>query len=257
MIRTLPGGVQVWMTCISAGRATRVKPMEELVGPLTWYVPPHQKPEYAYQGARSQRPGSDTSLVEVRNRALSDAWEQRLPCLMLDDDLRKMYYKPAESTGAPFENRWSTDPDRIQILIGMVAKTVMESPYRLGGIPPTDNPYFANSQIRTRVFCRSHFWVVRPCGLWLDPNLKTKEDYDYTIKHISKYGGVCRVDSVIGDFDFATEAGGCQTTRSLAGEMEAVLYLEKKWGTKIIKRNKRRAGEILLRFPKQERIVMA
>lgn len=259
MIRVLPGDQRVWLTCISAGRPERVAVMQRAFGPMTWYAPVHQHAAYRSFGAHALAKGSDVHVAIARNQALRDAFAQDLMCIQMDDDFKRMMYHPAHASGAKLENEWVNEgsPDRLSVMLSKLVRELSHGDFYLAGVPPTNNPFFASGLVKRRVFCRSHLWVVKPCGLYLDENLKTKEDYDYTIQHVQRYDGVTRCDWLVVDFDFGRMRGGCQTDRTMESEMESVRYLEAKWGTKIVRRNIRRDGEILLHFPRTRRLVMS
>jgi hypothetical protein len=256
MLRDI-GGHNVWMTTISAGRPGEVQHMTDLLGPISWYVPESQHDDYkgaAKLPADSFRLGTKnpSRVSEVRNRMLQDAFYLGVPCIQFDDDLKRVMRLPAPNT----KGTWETHPVAVQALLAEFVDTVMQSPYKLGGVPPTNNHFFANGQLRSRVFCRSHLWMVKPNKLRLDTNMQTKFDYDYTIQHVQQYGGVCRCDNMIWDFDFGGKSGGHVDTRTHLGEIKSVEYLQRKWGTDIVRKNPRRAGEVLLKFPKQVRTVL-
>jgi len=68
-----------------------------------------------------------------------------------------------------------------------------------------------------------------------DERLKVKEDYDYSMQHIAKYGGVLRFMKYGIDVIHLTNEGGCVSYRTKDVEMEAYNILVKKWGKKIVK----------------------
>jgi len=72
-----------------------------------------------------------------------------------------------------------------------------------------------------------------------DENLPLKEDYDITLQHIRKYGGCLRVNFANYDVKQAEQTGGCATYRNLAKEKEQFELLQKKWGSKVIKQDKK------------------
>jgi hypothetical protein len=243
MIRSLPGVPRVFFACISAHRPQQVKPMEDAFGPMTWYVPEDEVHSYRSHHAKSIVP--TTSLSQARNAALNDAFERDCICVQVADDFKRMLYLPSKD--APRE--WITEGIRIPTLTAAVIQAVARSDFYLGGVPPTNNPFFASSKIKTRAFCCGFFWVVKPNILRVDENLLTKEDYDYTLQHITRFGGVCRCDWLVMDFDFRKMPGGCQSIPRDEIEVESVAYLIEKWGDDLVKKNSRRQNEVLLKFP--------
>jgi hypothetical protein len=71
--------------------------------------------------------------------------------------------------------------------------------------------------------------------LRFDERLKVKEDYDYAMQHIAKYGGALRAMKYGIDVIHLTNEGGCVSYRTKEVEMEAYSTLLKKWGRKIVK----------------------
>jgi len=67
-----------------------------------------------------------------------------------------------------------------------------------------------------------------------DERLKVKEDYDYSMQHIEKYGGILRYMKYGIDVIHLTNQGGCVSYRTKDIEMNAYETLKKKWGTKIV-----------------------
>lgn len=222
--------------------------MEELCGPLTWYVPEDQWKEYAREGALDLRQGSSVNAAEARNRAFREAWDQGLPCCQVDDDMRWAKQKNFE-TG-----------DVVRITgseaIARVLKRLNQTDFKLGGCLPTNNPYFARSPITTRTFVRSHLWIVKPCDLLLDEHMRVKFDYDYTLNHIFQFGGVCRVDEIICDFDYNSLTGGHVQEDRMRQQEEAILTLQERWGDRVVRRNPKRPGEILIRPPQSRRTIL-
>lgn len=68
-----------------------------------------------------------------------------------------------------------------------------------------------------------------------DERLKVKEDYDYAMQHIAKYGGALRCMKYGIDVIHLTNEGGCVAYRTKDVEMNAYNVLVKKWGRKIVK----------------------
>ena len=210
--------------------------MEKICGDvdLFWYV-----------GERDKYPCKTIqagNLMKARNKALDDSFDDGESCLMLDDDLVKIYIAAidAENQKVKFQ---ITFADMVDIMADRLESTNL----KMAGILPTSNLYFVpKAGIGLKHFCIASCIMVKPNPLRFDTRLKTKEDYDYTLQHIKKYGGVCRINSLMPQFLHYSNQGGCQTFRSLAVEKQSVQYLKKKWGTKTIRDNPRREGEILL-----------
>jgi hypothetical protein len=122
----------------------------------------------------------------------------------------------------------------------------------LAGVAPTSNPYFSdpNKRIVTHKFIVGDLIIVSPeTDLRFDENLKLKEDYDYTLQHLHRYGGAARVDSIMAMFKHRTNPGGAVAFRTAEREQEAISYLKAKWPGEI-RDNPRRENEILMKWRK-------
>lgn len=71
-----------------------------------------------------------------------------------------------------------------------------------------------------------------------DERLPLKEDYDMTLQQLNKYRKVLRLNKYYYVSRQAEQAGGCAVYRNLDREMKQFRMLQKKWGSKIVKRDK-------------------
>jgi len=242
MVRRTDTDTHYWLSIISKGRPDRVQPMSAMVGAATWYVPPDDAWQYERQGVAIGAP--IWGLSQARNMALEDAFEQGLPCVQLDDDLKtaKFAYRGKGQ---------ATDPS---LALAVLVERTVESDFMLGGGQPTNNPFFARGG--TRLFILGSAICVKPNPLRFDTNLRLKEDYDYTCQHIQRYGGALRIESLIFDFAHYTNKGGAVDDRSEKLEEKMIEYLLEKWPG-WIHRHSTRAHEVSLRVPKIERTVLS
>lgn len=70
-----------------------------------------------------------------------------------------------------------------------------------------------------------------------DENLSLKEDYDMTLQHLQRYGGVLRLNYAFYDVKQAEQAGGCASYRNLNEEKRQFWALQRKWGKDIVQRD--------------------
>lgn len=209
--------------------------MEKLVGGATWYVGMGEG--NLYLGGRGSVIESG-GLCESRNRALMDASVLGIPCVQLSDDLKKIEYL------FEFEGKVEAKEITFEEAVGKMME--VDKIFRMIGVAPTGNPFFWDKkEYTTNKFIVGDFILVRPCGLFFDENLKLKEDYDYTLQHITTFGGVARYGSILAHFAHRTNAGGAVEYRDPEREQEMITYLKNKWG-KFIRDNPRRPNEILL-----------
>jgi hypothetical protein len=72
-----------------------------------------------------------------------------------------------------------------------------------------------------------------------DEDIPLKEDYDWTLQNLKKYGGVLRANFASYKVKQAEQKGGCSNMRNLKEEERQFELLQKKWGSKIIRQDKK------------------
>lgn len=240
MIRTI-GDKKVFVGIISHLRSENVPKMHAIVGEdVTWVVGNNEKEIYQQNGVKSVIEGG--GLCESRNVILDVAQAQGADAAVeLSDDLRVI--KLAVDKDNKNSKVISFD-DAVAIMIsaceGLGAK--------MAGTAPTNNAFFfnPNKPYHTRAFIVGDFITVLDTDLRFDQNLKLKEDYDYTLQHIYKYGSVARCNALLPSFLHRTNAGGACAYRNEKREQKAIRYLKAKWPSHI-KDNPRRPNEILIK----------
>ncbi len=223
---------------ISHHRPQNVRKMQSVTRrqDLCWYVGIGEADAYKAEGAECVLEAGN--LVEARNMALDDAFSEAEPCMMLDDDLAK-----CETAWNKQEKRAMTFNDMVGEL--SMALTCIEK-VRLAGISATTNLFYHPGH----PYSFKHFIIascifVSPTPLRFDPQFTTKEDYDYTLQHIKKYGGVVRCNNLMPTFGHYTNKGGVVEYRTPEVEQENIRKLKVKWG-KTVRDNPRRPNEVLL-----------
>lgn len=230
----------IYVAIISHKRPNNVSLMEKITDldkKLNWYVGHGDAADYQHAYGNVIDSGE---LVTSRNMALDIAFDDNKYCLMLDDDLVSCHLLSIvkkEPQAVTFEN-----------LVEEMYNVLQATSLHLAGIAPTTNPFFYNSNkpLGLKHFCIGAMTLTKPTDLRYDPNLRTKEDYDYTLQHIQKYGGVCRLNYAIPKFLHWNNEGGVVDYRTDKIEEDSVAYLKKKWGT-AIRDNPKRPHEILLK----------
>lgn len=229
---------QFWITIISSKRPGNVQAMQQFAPLATWYVGnTFEALAYMDHGAKELVIGGD--LISSRNQALEDAFRQGLWCVQLSDDLRKMNIATSSKTKQPIS---------LDDALDMIREAMLVADAYLGGVAPTDNPFYANVNrpISTTSFIVGDFIVVRPTFLRFDPALSLKEDYDYTAQHIKQYGKVARCNLLLASFTHDTNAGGAVSYRTDLLEQKTIEYLKHKHGRWIMD-NPKRKNQILLK----------
>lgn len=233
----------VHVAIISSGRPGNVPAMEHWCAGLdpTWYVNPDDGPDYSYAGA-VHIDAAGPGLCAARNRALVAARDGGRPCLQLSDDLRALGWAQGRTRDTVYP---LTVGEATEHLLDALEATPGA---RLAGVAPTANPYFSKPRIHTHAFVVGDMCLVHPeTGLLFDECLRLKEDYDYTLQHLTEHGVVARVDQLLATFTHRTNKGGAVAVRTPAVEQESIARLMAKWPG-ALRPNPRRANEVLLRW---------
>jgi len=182
------------------------------------------------------------NLCQTRNRILTDSWEVDKIPVMIDDDIKNLEECYIENGKKTTKN--ITFIESLNIMYEALTNTRM----KLAGVSPTHNPFYCNPNkpIQFKHFIIGSMIMVKPCDLLFDESLRTKEDYDYTLQHIQKYGGVARCDTILADFEHYNNSGGVVDYRTSEVEQNSINTLKKKWGALIVD-NPKRPNEILIK----------
>lgn len=225
----------------SSGRGANVGPTQDIVGEATWYVGGGEGAEYKAAGAAHVVESG--GLCESRNRAMLDGWELGLPALIMSDDIRKCQKAYEDRDG---KKKAETIP--FYEVVAHMHDALFDTGAKLCGVAPTNNPFYWNPKRSTHAcaFIVGDLNLVKPCDLQFDPRFKLKEDYDYTLAHLSQYGVVARCDDMLVTFSHRSNAGGAVAVRTPELEQEMIQLLRQKWGADVIKDNAKRPDEILL-----------
>lgn len=175
-------------------------------------------------------------LVESRNFALRHAFNSGLICVQLSDDIRSV------SINSNF-GKGKVDID--YAISELVAKFEMIKNVYLMGVPPTSHTFIFKKIVAKNCFCIGDLFFVKPCSVYFDENLTLKEDYDYTLQHIKRYGACFRYQKYLFVFSHYKNNGGAVDYRTEIEEQKNIKYLLKKWGKKI-KLSQTRKNEILI-----------
>lgn len=176
-------------------------------------------------------------LIKSRNFALKHAFENNSICVQISDDLKKI------TTNKNFQEKKELQLENV--LPKMVETFEKVQGVYLMGVPPTSNDFFAKKKISKNTFCIGDLLFVKPCKLYFDEKLSLKEDYDYTLQHLSRYGHCFRLQTYLFHFQHYNNKGGAVDYRNEKEEQKNIKYLMSKWGGKI-KLNPKRKNEILI-----------
>lgn len=177
------------------------------------------------------------TLMQSRNKALEMAFAKNKICVQLSDDLKRV------TTNRNFCEKKVVDLDTaINEMIKVFNK--IDGVY-LMGVPPTSNDFFAKNKISKNTFCIGDMLFIKPNKLIFDTSLTLKEDYDYTLQHLEKYGNCFRYQKYLFEFEHYKNKGGAVDYRTEKEERKNILILMSKWGDKI-RLNPKRKNEILI-----------
>lgn len=229
---------------ISAGRPGNIVQMRKVVGDtidLTWLVPEREFGEYARYAGPLDEIVVGGNLMDSRNKALDIAQANKTYCLQLSDDLKALRYTDSK------ENK-ERRPLELYDAVGLIREGMRSVGAHLGGVAPTDNAYFFNHPYSTNLFIVGDMVLIDPeSTIRFDTGLTLKEDYDFTLQHLTTYGVVSRCNHVLASFQHRTNRGGAVAYRTESREQENIAYLKHKWPGKIVD-NPRRPNEVLLKW---------
>ena len=243
---SLKNGQNVWFGVVSSNRPESVKPMQELVEAASWYVPPSQVSFYKRAGAFRVVGTSDVmpNIVAGRNQILEEAFSRSLVAVQSDDDFVSSKYmlnvdqKGHYGVPIPFKDA-----------VFAVVSRLLDSPFCLAGVSASGNPYYttkSKKRVSCHVFIVASLMAIKPNPLRFDPLIVLKEDYDFTVQHLYRFGGVVRCEDVLLTYKHYSNPGGCNYHRTPELERRVIGILRSKWGSLIKPHPRRGSTEILL-----------
>jgi hypothetical protein len=124
-----------------------------------------------------------------------------------------------------------------------------ETGAKLAGAAPTTNLFYfkPENRLSTSSFIVGDFMLIQPCPMRFDEELRLKEDYDYTLKHLARYNVVARCNDLFAYFTHRSNGGGAVEYRTAEREQEAIARLKQAWGARIAD-NPKRPNEVILRW---------
>lgn len=241
---------------ISRSRPGNVDRMKDHLHNLsaTWVVPLLEIPLYLASGVINIIPESSPGVCGARNAALEDAFSKNLICVQLSDDpMQILWWHREDPQNISAKKRISLATAILRIYAYMLQANL----YLGGGMPTARSQYspWHSRGYSTTNFIVGDVMVIRPCELRFNEKLRLKEDYEYTIQHIKKYGGAVRVCQFMTKFKHHSKIGGCTGYRSGELEKESIQILRELhpgWWKK-----GRNENEIQLATPKSHMIKTA
>lgn len=174
------------------------------------------------------------NLCRIRNYIIDNLMGDNDAVVLIDDDCSSIF-------------RWvdnkkiKVEPGELQILCEDFTNLCYEWGFKFWGMNcvPDKMAYREGSPFNTNAYIGGPFQVIlKDNVLRYDEDLPLKEDYDFTLQNLHKYDGCLRVNYLCYEVKQAEQSGGCATYRNVDREKQQFEALQKKWGSKIISRDK-------------------
>lgn len=171
------------------------------------------------------------NMARVRNYILDNSPEQII--LMLDDDIKEFNWVEDHETQRV--RRKLTTREMLRIIDNAVVM-LQDIGFKLFGFNVQYDPRFVRSNRPFTFYLPilGPFSLIIKSNLRYDETLPLKEDYDFFLQNVEKFGGVLRMNPVVYMCDHQKMAGGCQAYRTRKKEEDNMELLIKKWGSNII-----------------------
>lgn len=227
--------------CISARRPLNVPAIEAQFAPdkVTWFVPAEDAYDYRSLTKGSVVPVANVpgkyGLTVARNMALT---RSHGVCIQTSDDLKGFLRLQESAKRGAVPATW---PEVRETLLGALD----DKGAHLAGLPPTANPFFSKPGIKNKAFIIGDlFAVFGDCRF--DETLPLKEDYDFTCKHLEKYGMVARIGDFLAEYAHYKNRGGAVSYRTEELEKETCARLLDRW-PQYLHAHPKRKNEVVLR----------
>lgn len=174
------------------------------------------------------------NVCRVRNWILDNLYEDADCIVIIDDD-------------CSYIGRWQDQkrkkftPDELQEFCEIKSILCRDFGYKLWGLNClTDKGcYREYTPFGTKQFIGAPFSAhLKESEIRFDEELPLKEDYDITLQHIQKYGGLLRINFAHYEVKQSEQEGGCASYRNLEFEKSQFYDLQTKWGKDIVQRDK-------------------
>lgn len=181
------------------------------------------------------------NVCRIRNYILDECFARGDDAVcILDDDFYGLYeWSDKSLTGRAIMRKLPAD--YIPFLLEKYTLICQEFGYKHWGVNPAFSQRLAQGTcpIGSLQYIGAPFSVHLNNPIRYDERLSLKEDFDMTLQHIQKYGGCLRINWLVYKNKMSVQIGGCATYRNLDREKQQFSLLQEKWGTKIIKKDKK------------------
>ena len=234
--------MKISVNCPSYKRAKDIKTIDYLSFVNVW-VDEAEAEEY-----KKYNPGAiiktipsniNGNIARVRNYILDSEFNNGIDAVcFVDDDLKGIYRYEVEDGFGYKEVK--VEEYEFMDFLNKYSLLCKEFGFKMWGVNLNyDRLSFRYSvPFSTTSVVLGPFSVQFKSDIRYDENIPLKEDYDLAISHINKYRGILRVNAYHYICNQSNMAGGCSNYRNREIEEKQFNYLQKKWGNKIVKRDK-------------------
>lgn len=202
------------------------------------YVDPSEYDEYAKANPGADivkcPPGVQGNLCRVRNHIIrSELTYGADAVLLIDDDLRRLMYWEGNK-------RHAVAAEDLPVILEKYTRLAKELGVYFWGVNCNGDKisYREYTPFSTVSYIGGPFQVfLKGNDCWYDERMPLKEDYDMTLMQCYKHRRVLRINRLHYDCRQSEQAGGCAMYRNVEREQQQFLALQKKWGSKIVKRD--------------------
>lgn len=183
-------------------------------------------------------------IGQARNAILEDLIDEEI--VMMDDDIKQVL--KMETNKETLEKKLvAMSPTEIKEFFKDAFRICNLNKTKLWGIYPIDNTFYMSNKINNKGFIIGTMFGVIKSHLRFDNELKLKEDYDFTLKHIIEFKKICRFDFITLKADHYSAPGGCveQRKENIELEKENCKRLMRKY-PRFLKLNPKRENEVLI-----------
>lgn len=190
--------------------------------------------------------GIQGNVARVRNYILDTEFARGIDVvLMVDDDMRYLERFVASKVNRYGYIKEKIEADELLVLIEKYSIMARDMGAYLWGVMCNIDPmcYRHFTPFSTIAFVGGPFsCFLKDGGIRYDERLPLKEDYDMLLQMLNKYRVVLRVNSIHYYCKQSENKGGCAVIRNREKEEQQFRAFEKKWGSKIVKRDKANKG---------------
>jgi hypothetical protein len=211
---------------------------------FVYVVRAHEQAAYARLGRRLMVIPPKAGVKDIsstRNWILDHAECERI--VMVDDDISSFIHLHQRA-------RQKLSPDQVDRFIQNMFEVSMDMVSGLWGCSMLTDPmaYSINMPFAFDVPILGPFCGHIIDDIRYDQSLTLKEDYDYFLQKVSRYGMTVRANFFSYQCDHFKLPGGCQSYRTAESEREQQQALIAKWGSRIIRYNEKNPESVNMRI---------